>query len=194
MGADGLRWARGGKLRTEDTEGTAADRGGASLRGSRNGCRQSGMARSRARARPNFSCHGQLCGQIRVRRRARAVRPGRRTKTDPRAGQVMRHHLHRRRRWRRVNPTPYFRVSNGFSTSRAAVVGPLHLPVDGGCQLGTGRGLDPPEPHRCGIGSVRKSGLRAAPSKYGIGLQSASGNQVPQAFVLADMEKRTAWV
>ena len=45
-----------------------------------NGCRQagSGMARSRARARPNFSCHGQLCGRCRVRRRAeRVIRPAR---------------------------------------------------------------------------------------------------------------------
>ena len=45
-----------------------------------NECRQagSGMARSRARARPNFSCHGQLCGRCRVRRRAeRVIRPAR---------------------------------------------------------------------------------------------------------------------
>ena len=38
----------------------------------------SGMARSRARARLNFSCHGQLCGRCRVNRRAeRVIRPAR---------------------------------------------------------------------------------------------------------------------
>ena len=81
------RWAgRDGGERTRQE--APADRTGASLRGRSVGRmagqlqtgRQagSGMARSRARARPNFSCHGQLCGRCRVRRRAeRVIRPAR---------------------------------------------------------------------------------------------------------------------
>ena len=90
-----------------------------------NGCRQagSGMARSRARARPNFSCHGQLCGRCRVRRRAeRVIRPAREKNRrrrvlvvatcSPRAMRAVQRARYApspvspaRRRWRRSGPT-----------------------------------------------------------------------------------------
>ena len=213
LGADGLRWARGGKLRTEDTEGTRGpwwrEFAGISVvrwagRWQTSAVRLGVESRSRARARPNFSCHGQLCGRCRVRRRAERVsRPaGRRTaaggswwsrsarpdRSARPAGQVMRHHLI-------ASQAPLAaKRPDGRSTPRrtsglewrshlgvAAVVG-LQLqgfPVPVGDeavkavggeegQLGTGRGLDPPddEPHRCGIGlkGVLVSATSAAPS------------------------------
>ena len=109
-----------------------------------NGCRQagSGMARSRARARPNFSCHGQLCGRCRVRRRAeRVIRPAREKNRrrrvlvvatcSPRAMRaVQRARLcaitciasqaplaAKRPDGRWFSPTPYFRCRMAFSTS-----------------------------------------------------------------------------
>ena len=71
----------------EYAAGNLSDRAGASLRGSsvvrwvgRRRCRQagSGMARSRAKARLNFSAQGQRSGRCRVNRRAERVsRPAR---------------------------------------------------------------------------------------------------------------------
>ena len=182
-------------MMTEDTEGPA--RGpwwrrvcgdlGCALGGSvANGCRQagSGMARSRARARPNFSCHGQLCGRCRVRRRAeRVIRPAREKNRrrrvlvvatcSPRAMRaVQRARLcaitcianqaplaAKRPRRKMVQPHAVLQVPDGvLDLGVTAVIGlqlqGLPVPVGdeavitvGGeeGQLGTRRGLDPPD-------------------------------------------------
>ena len=82
-----LRELRCAGWRENTQQGTLSDRAGASLRGSsvvrwvgRRRCRQagSGMARSRAKARLNFSAQGQRSGRCRVNRRAERVsRPAR---------------------------------------------------------------------------------------------------------------------
>ena len=85
-----LRELRCAGWRENTQQGTLSDRAGTSLRGSsvvrwvgrfdRRRCRQagSGMARSRAKARLNFSAQGQRSGRCRVNRRAERVsRPAR---------------------------------------------------------------------------------------------------------------------
>ena len=114
-------------------------------------CRQagSGMARSRAKARLNFSAQGQRSGRCRVNRRAERVsRPAREKnrrrrvlvvaicspQTDPRrpAGQVVGHHLYRQPSAvggeaagrHVVQPDAVLEVSNGvLDLGVAAVVG-----------------------------------------------------------------------
>ena len=172
----------GGRNSTGGRQGVPlADRVGASWRGRlvgrmagqwETGCRQagSGRARNRARAPLNWASQGQRWGRCKVRRRAERVsRPAREKK--------------RRRRVLVVTscwPRPMRAVQRArlwaitCTASQAALVGlQFHgVPLTVGdaavivvvgeeVQLGTGRGLDPPddEPHRCGVGLTLKGSV-----------------------------------
>ena len=200
-----------------------------------NGRRQvgSGMARNRARARLNFSCHGQLLGRWRVSRRAeRVIRPARAktlrrrvlvvTIRSPRpiravqrarlcaitctASQAALAAKRPEGRW--FSPTPYLRSRMAYflDLGVAAVVSlqfqGLPVPVGdeaviavGGeeSQLGTGRGLHPPddEPHRRGVeGGVGGLGhIGAAVHPVGNrrpGIFRYRLDEIVQALALAD--------